>query len=462
MQPLDPTSPRFRAYTQRDLDRMPHLESIDPDLRLQMKAVASVLPFRVNSYVLDELIDWDNVPYDPMFQLTFPQPGMLTPRDLARMVDLYRAGASRAEIEAVARRIQMELNPHPAGQMDLNVPRDDADQPIPGMQHKYRETVLFFPGAGQTCHAWCTYCFRWAQFVGMDELKFAAKEPDAMAAYLRRHPEVTSVLFTGGDPMVMRTTVLRRYVEPVLDIPTVTSIRLGTKSLAWWPYRFTTDSDADDLLRLFEDIRARGKHVAVMGHYTHPAELATPAAEAAVERVVSSGAVIRSQSPVIRHINDSAAAWRDMWERQVRLGVIPYYMFVERDTGARDYFAVPLAEAFEIYNHAVRTVTGLGRTVRGPSMSAAPGKVLVDGVTEIAGRKVFVLRMIQARDPSWTGRVFFADYSRTARWLDELRPAFGEPEFFFEPGLRAMTEAAHGGGPRAGGTLSEVARQFSY
>ena len=44
------------------------------------------------------------------------------------------------------------------------------------MQHKYRETVLFFPSQGQTCHAYCTYCFRWAQFVGLDDLKFASRE----------------------------------------------------------------------------------------------------------------------------------------------------------------------------------------------------------------------------------------------------------------------------------------------
>ncbi|NIP15323.1 MAG: lysine 2,3-aminomutase, partial [Pseudomonadales bacterium] len=70
------------------------------------------------------------------------------------------------------------------------------------MQHKYRETVLFFPAAGQTCHAYCTYCFRWAQFVGIDELKFASRQADSLVAYLERHPEVTSVLITGGDPLV--------------------------------------------------------------------------------------------------------------------------------------------------------------------------------------------------------------------------------------------------------------------
>ncbi|NIP76193.1 MAG: lysine 2,3-aminomutase, partial [Xanthomonadales bacterium] len=82
-----------------------------------MKAVSAVLPFRVNNYVLEELIDWSNVPDDPIYQLTFPQPEMLKPEDFARVYELVRRGASPAEVKAAARAIQYSLNPHPAGQM---------------------------------------------------------------------------------------------------------------------------------------------------------------------------------------------------------------------------------------------------------------------------------------------------------------------------------------------------------
>ena len=85
----------------------------------------------------------------------------------------------------------MRLNPHPAGQMELNIPRI-GDEPVPGMQHKYPETVLFFPQQGQTCHAYCTYCFRWAQFVGEPDLKMASDDVDqhgrTTSAGIRRSP----------------------------------------------------------------------------------------------------------------------------------------------------------------------------------------------------------------------------------------------------------------------------------
>lgn len=430
---------KYRAYTRRDIDRIPELEAMSAAERTAMKAVSAVLPFRANSYVVEDLIDWSDIPDDPIYQLTFPQPEMLSSEEFGRMFRLVRRNALENEIQAAARAIQYRLNPHPAGQMDLNVPRLDSE-PVRGMQHKYRETVLLFPAAGQTCHAYCTYCFRWAQFVGIEDLKFAARQADQWVDYLKRHPEVTSVLFTGGDPMIMRTKVLRRYIEPLLDpaLQHIASIRIGTKAPAYWPYRFLTDPDADDVLRLFEEIRSSGRHLAVMAHYSHPRELETPAAEEAVRRIREAGAAVRCQAPLVRHVNDSAGAWAELWRKQVRLGAIPYYMFVERDTGPRDYFEVPLARALEIFNAAYRRVSGLGRTVRGPSMSATPGKVLVDGRTHLNGRPVFVLKFLQARDPAWVGKPFFARFDENATWLDDLRPAFGEPEFFYEPRLREM------------------------
>ena len=77
-------------------------------------------------------------------------------------------------------------------------------------------------------------------------------------------------------------------------------------------------------------------------------------------------------------------------------------------------------------------MSGLARTVRGPSMSALPGKVQILGVNEIKGEKVFVLQFLQGRNPDWVMRPFFAKYGEKAIWLDELKPAFGDNKFFFE------------------------------
>jgi KamA family protein len=373
---------KFGVYLRRDIDSLPQLAALPASERLMMKAVSAVLPFRVNNYVVDELIDWSRVPDDPIYRLTFPHRDMLSAADYVTMERLVSQSAPAGAVEAAARKIQRRLNPHPAGQVDFNVPKLDG-RPLAGLQHKYRETVLFFPKQGQTCHAYCSYCFRWPQFTKLEGLKFASKETDDLVRYIRANPDVTSVLITGGDPLVMRTSVLRRHIEPLLELPQIASIRLGTKSLAYWPHRFVTDPDADDLALLFEQIVGAGKNLAFMAHFSHPVELSTPMAARALKRVLGTGATVRCQAPLIRHVNDAPEIWEQMWRHQVQHGAIPYYMFIERDTGARRYFEVPLVRAFEIFRTAYSRVSGLARTVRGPSMSATPGKVVIDGTTSV-------------------------------------------------------------------------------
>jgi KamA family protein len=438
---------KFKANTRRDLPRIAEKLRFDADQVTDMLAVSAVLPFRVNDYVIENLIDPKSVPNDPIFQLTFPQRGMLEEKDFLHMRDLVAKGASETEIKLSADKIRGQLNPHPAGQMQLNVPLLDGEV-VGGMQHKYQETVLFFPSQGQTCHAYCSYCFRWAQFVGDADLKFASREASQLVGYVRDNPQVSSVLITGGDPMVMKTAVLRRYIEPLLraNLPSLHSIRIGTKALAYWPYRFTEGEDADDFLRLIGEVKAAGKHFALMAHSSHSRELEPEVARKAVDRVLNAGAVIRCQAPLIRKVNDNANVWAQLWRQQVQLGMVPYYMFVERDTGAKAYFEVPLARAYKVFTEAYSQVAGLCRTVRGPSMSAMPGKVLVDGITEVAGEKVFVLKFLQGRDPKWANRIFFAKYDPKATWMSDLQPAFGEERFFFEAAVdEALAESARKG-----------------
>ncbi|MGI5492767.1 KamA family radical SAM protein [Microtetraspora malaysiensis] len=420
----------FRAYTTKHLDELLGRGGLDEQARLRVRAVATVLPFRTNAYVVDKLIDWSAVPDDPIYRLVFPQEDMLPEADVSRLAALLRDGAPAARVQEAAREVRMRLNPHPAGQLELNVPRVDGES-VQGLQHKYPETVLFFPKQGQTCHAYCTYCFRWAQFIGEPDLKMASDDIGNLVEYVKAHPEVTSVLFTGGDPMIMSEAVLRRYIEPLLGLEQLESIRIGTKSLAYWPDRFVGDPDADATLKLFAEVVASGKSLAFMAHFSHPRELEPDVVQRAVERILESGATIRTQAPLIRSINDRPDVWAHMWRRQTAMGMIPYYMFVERDTGPQDYFAVPLADAYRVFRDAYAQVSGLCRTVRGPSMSATPGKVCVDGVTEVAGQRVFVLHLIQARDPELVGRPFFAHYDPDAVWLSDLRPAFAD-RFPFE------------------------------
>lgn len=427
------TLKKYRAYSLHDFRKIPQMALLTEEQKFVIEVVGHVLPFKVNNYVLDELIDWNNFETDPMYLLTFPQKGMLSQEHFDQVAELIRQGKDKYEMKPTIDQIRLELNPHPAGQKEQNVPEINGIK-LTGVQHKYNETMLFFPRKGQTCHAYCTFCFRWPQFVGMNDLKFAMNETNLIVDYIKAHPELTDLIFTGGDPMIMSTEVFATYLNELLeaDIPHLQNIRIGTKSLTFWPYKYTTDPGAKELLELFEKVNKSGKHLTIMAHFNHPVELSTPAVEEAIKNIRATGTQIRTQAPIMRGINDNGDLWAEMWKKQVSLGCIPYYMFIARDTGARDFFAVPLEECYELFRTAYSQVSGIARTVRGPSMSAAPGKVQVLGTQEIFGEKVFVLNFLQGRNPDWVNRPFFAKYDSEALWLDDLKPALGEKDFFFE------------------------------
>ena len=388
----------------------------------------------------EQLIDWSRVPDDPLFRLVFPQREMLDPEDFAAMADLLRKRSSAVEISALANRIRAGLNPHPADQVRLNSPELDG-RTLDGVQHKYDETVLYFPARGQVCHSYCTFCFRWAQFIGDRSLRFASSRPDLLARYLRKNPQVSDLLVTGGDPMVMLAHHLESYVQPLIapELEHVQTIRIGTKSLTFWPQRYVTDPDASELLRLFERWVRAGKHVAIMAHYNHWRELDTPIAREAIRKIRGTGATIRSQGPLLRRINDDSNVWSRLWNEQgaprdrpllhvrrarhrseavlrsaarTRLGDLPRRDEAglgPRQNGAR---AVDEHESGQGRN------PGRQRGLRGESLRAAvhPGPQTPTGCSVRSN----------------------ARFNERATWLDELKPAFGAPEFFFEPEFRQM------------------------
>ncbi|MFC2131970.1 KamA family radical SAM protein [Bacteroidota bacterium] len=433
---------KYGPYNLRNFKSIPQIHNLSNEQLFEIEVVGNVLPFKANNYVVEQLIDWDNVPDDPMFILTFPQKDMLKSKHFNMMAEALKREAPKKEIISLGNMIRMELNPNPAGQADYNVPVLKGRQ-LQGMQHKYKETVLFFPSQGQTCHAYCTFCFRWPQLSHMDNLKFSSNDIEPVIKYIKSHEEVSDLLITGGDPMIMSGKIFSNYINHLLyaDILHLQTIRIGSKALAYWPHKFVTDKDSDLILKSFEKVVKSGRQLAFMAHFNHHKELKTDIVKKAIGRILNTGATIRTQSPIFRHINDDSSVWKRMWTEQVRLGCIPYYMFIPRETGAQDYFKVSLTEAWDIFRNAYMHIGGNARTVRGPVMSCGPGKVQVLGVNKINNEEVMILRFIQGRNPEWVHLPFFAEKNDKAYWMNDLKPAFGDKKFFFEDELEDIYES---------------------
>ena len=387
---------KFISYNHITFPSTPYWQRLPAAEQKIFQMMTRSYPFKANNFVLDNLIDWGAVPDDPMYRLLFPRKDMIREAHFDVLAELVDAGVGEAALDQIIKLTKRALHPD-MRHTQYSMPKEDGKW-IQGLYSNFGTIISLFPDPMlKTCHSYCSYCFRWNAFGDTEAQKGTTyNDPQVPVPFLRAHPEITDVLFTGADPLVLKADVIRRYIEPILDIESVQVIRISSKSLAWWPFRFTTDKDADELLRLFEYIQSRGKHFNFCAHFTHPRELAHPEVARAVQRIRDTGALIRTQGPIVAGINDNAEAWRDLWTRQIAMGMVPYYLFIEADHNPSSCFRIPLAKALQVFQDAQRQCSGLARTVRGPVFMNDLNRVLLDGVTELKGEKYFVLKSLQA------------------------------------------------------------------
>ncbi len=340
--------------------------------RERLGPVTERYPFRASRYYLDR-IRWDD-PDDPLRRVVIPIPE-----------ELVSWGA-------------------------LDPSNEASNTVVPGVQHKYRDTVVVL--TTHTCAAVCRYCFRKRLFMGPKPETLV--DPDRAVAYVTAHPEVTDVLLTGGDPLILPTRRLRRLALAFARIPHVRRIRIGSRMPVFHPERITADPELAGTIR---EVRSQGCSVYVMTHFDHPRELSAEA-RAAVGALRRAGAQVLNQCPIVRGINDDPAVLAELLEELADLGAPQYYFFQMRPTVGNAPFAVPIVRGWEIVSEARRRVSGLARRVRFV-MSHATGKVEIVGVDE---RHVYA-RYHRARDPADEDRMLVLERDDRARWLDELAPA---------------------------------------
>jgi L-lysine 2,3-aminomutase len=419
---------KFTAYTNHTFRKTAYYATMPEEEREVFDILSTIFHFKVNSHVCENLVNWRDVPNDPVYRYVFPRKEMLSDEDFNFLRELFHNKFDSEIRDHFVEQIQKKMRPRHSF-IDNSLPKING-KAIHGMYSNFPTIVSLAPNPmAKTCHAYCSYCFRWIMFGdGEIQRNSSYDDPEAPVPWLLEHPEVTDVLFTGADPMVLSAGVMQKFIDPVLDVDSVDVIRISSKALAYWPYCFTTDKDADNLLRLFEYIQSHGKHLNFCAHFTHPRELDHPEVEKAVQRIRETGAVIRTQGPLIRGVNDDPETWSEMWSRQVALGMVPYYMFMEADHHPQSCFRVAPAKALQIFQEAQKTTTGLARTVRGPVFMYDLNRVLLDGTTEINGNKYFVLKTLQSPpDTQSEGMIKLVPYDETAMDLGNLYKLFNDP-----------------------------------
>jgi len=392
---------KYHEFTYKNIDSLKDFCPIPDKTLQQLKLLASVFPFKTNNYVISNLINWENLENDPVYITNFPQPSFLN-EELKKLLDSCEYGNSLCEMKfSIKIRQSIISQMKPAEEIFNNeLPN--------GLYHRFPHTLMLFPAEARFCHGICTYCFRWG--IHQDRTSFSYNDPLLPVRFIKKNEEISDVLISGGDAFFMSASDLKKYIVPLLHIKSLKTIRLATKVFTWWPYRFVSDNDASDILDLIRLIGSSGKNCTIMAHISHPVELNTSIVQQAIKNVKSSGVIIRSQTPIIAHVNDSANTIKMLLNREVESGIVPYYLFLESSKGISDYFKISPPRALEIFQDAISSITGLARTVRGPVWNQNGRKVLLDGIVDCAGHNKLILKCLQSPDKTEVNSIRLIDY----------------------------------------------------
>ena len=352
------------------ISELDNLVGLAPKEREMMETVTEMFPFRSNEYYLS-LIDWKDG-HDPLRSIVIPD----------------------------SRELSM------GGSADPSCEKNYTKKP--GLQHKYDQTGLLL--LTDVCGGICRFCFRKRLFVSCE--RETVKDVSGNIEYIREHKEITNVLLTGGDPLTLETRQLESVLRQLREIPHINIIRIGSKMLAYNPYRILNDQN---LLSDLSRYSTPEKRIYLMAHFNHPRELTDVSIQAA-EALRNAGVIVVNQTPILNGINNDPETLTTLFRRLSFAGISPYYVFQCRPTMGNHFFQVPVERSYEIIQQAWQTCSGLAKRARFV-MSHATGKIEIVGKT---ANHVF-MRYHQAADKADIGKMLVFRSNPLARWFDDYQ-----------------------------------------
>ena len=351
--------------------------SLSPQEEEKMERIVRRHPMRITPYYLS-LIDWDD-PSDPIRKMAVPS---------LNESDLHGSYDTSGEAENTR---------------------------LPGLQHKYAETVLIL--ATNRCATYCRHCFR-KRLVGLPNEEVLKRFEDA-AEYIRRHGEVNNVLISGGDPLVLPTRIIGKLLSILSDISHLSFIRFGSRTPVTLPSRF----DDSELLTTLKTHSRPNRRLYVVTQFNHPREI-TEQSTQAVANLMKSGVILSNQTVLLKGVNDNPAVLADLQNKLVSVGVNPYYVFQCRPVKrVKHHFQVPLRRGIEVVEQAKAQCNGHSKRFK-YIMSHKTGKIEILGILD----DEIYFRYHQAKNPRNLGKLFKRELNETASWLDDLQSARGSPE----------------------------------
>jgi lysine 2,3-aminomutase len=277
----------------------------------------------------------------------------------ALVTRLGLTGRDADQLRTVVARYPMRITPHvlktirhkgdpiwlqvvPTGEeldLDLEMKDDplneEGDLVVPHLVHRYPDRVLLF--VTNQCPVYCRFCTR-KRFVGSPGGTITPEAIDVVARYIRSHPEIRDIIFSGGDPLLLVDSLLERVLSALRAIPHLDIIRLGSRVPGTLPSRITSELCA--MLKRY--------HPLYMNlHFNHPDEI-TPEVAEACGRLADAGIPLGSQTVLLKGVNDDPETMKRLFHRLLRIRVKPYYLYQADLVTGTGQFRTPVETGLNI------------------------------------------------------------------------------------------------------------------
>ncbi|HXH29818.1 MAG TPA: KamA family radical SAM protein [Bacteriovoracaceae bacterium] len=225
---------------------------------------------------------------------------------------------------------------------------DRSYQRAPQLIHRYPSRALFT--ATSVCPVHCRYCFRRNELSHGDEL-FSGQFSETLS-YLRAHPEVSEIIFTGGDPLTLSNEKLDRYLMAFGEISSIKDVRFHTRYPVILPERID-----DGFIELLRKASSHFRTVSVAIHANHSSEF-DPQNTEAIRKLAASPVQLLSQTVLLKNVNDNSSDLIELINTFIGLKIRPYYLHHPDRVRGGMHFYLSLETGRRIYQSLRSSLPG--------------------------------------------------------------------------------------------------------
>jgi len=217
-----------------------------------------------------------------------------------------------------------------------------------GLIHKYGNRALIL--LTMNCAAYCRFCTRRRKVSDIEKGRLSDQDIENMVKYVKAHPEIKELLFSGGDPSTV-PVLLKKVLQKFVKLPQIKIIRVAS--------RLPVSNPAMVNKQLLDALKVVKKQpLYLMVHFEHPAEI-TPEAIKAVKKLQKVATMLLNQSIFLKGVNDDVEILSELFSRLVEIGIKPYYLYRCDPVKGAEGFIVPFKREVEIFTELRKRLSGL-------------------------------------------------------------------------------------------------------